>query len=111
MYANSIAYSIWKTIPGKYIQKDLLSHGFTYEKLKSYWSITDPSCFKPIIPIQNILLLSGVYDLYVVNEDTDLLWEAWGRPKRILYPCGHAGIVFNRKKIAEDVIHFIKQKI
>lgn len=111
MYANSIAYSIWHTIPGKYIRQDLEQHGFTYNQLRKYWAITDPSLFQPKLTKDNILLLSGKYDQYVLSEDTDRLWEAWNRPKRILYPCGHAGIVFFRKRIRNDVITFIKNKL
>jgi dienelactone hydrolase len=110
-YANSIAYSIWNTKPGIYIKKDFEQNGFTYGELKDAWAITTPSNFKPLIPKENILLFSGIYDQYVVGKDTDKLWESWDRPKRIMYPWGHAGIVFCKKKIANESVEFLKERI
>lgn len=107
MYANSIAFSVFKSIPGKYMKGDFETHGFTYEELKEYWAITEPSNFKPVVKKENILLISGRYDRYVLGQDTDLLWDAWDKPKRLLYPSGHAGIVLYRDRIAKDSMKFI----
>ena len=110
MYANSMAFSVFNSSPGKFIKKDFEEHGLTYDDVKKYWSITEPSNFKPAIQKENILLISGMYDQYVLNEDTDLLWEAWGRPKRLIYPCGHAGIVLCRGMIRRDVMGFLGEE-
>jgi dienelactone hydrolase len=110
-YANCIAYSTWETKAGIYIKKDFEENGFTYEELKKAWAITDPSNFKPLIPKDKILLFSGLYDQFVVSEDTDRLWKTWDCPKRITYPWGHAGLVFCRKKIANASIEFLKERI
>ena len=109
MYANSLAYSVWHTVPGKYIKEDFMANDFTYDKLKQHWALITPSLFKPQIPKDKILLFSGLYDKYVVKEDTDLLWESWERPKRIIYDCGHAGIVLYKKTIAKDTVSFISE--
>lgn len=109
-YANSLAYSVWHTIPGKFIKKDFLKHGFTYEKLKEVWKSIEPSNFTPQIKKENIFLLSADYDRYVLNEDSKLLWERWGKPLRKTYPCGHAGIITHRKRISDDVIAFINER-
>nr|WP_301553574.1 alpha/beta hydrolase [Desulfuribacillus alkaliarsenatis] len=108
-YANNLAYSVWQTIPGKYIKKELKDNDVTYEKLNDYWAVTVPSNFSPIIPKENILLLSAKYDQYMGAEDTKLLWKKWGKPALISYPCGHAGIVLNRGQIVEDTISFISR--
>ena len=110
MYANSIAFSVFKSSPGKFIKKDFEEHSLTYQEVKNYWAITEPSNFKPAIPTENILLISGLYDQYVLNEDTDLLWESWDKPKRLLYPCGHSGIVLCRGKIRRDVMGFLGER-
>jgi len=107
-YANNIAYSIWNTIPGKYIKKDFEQGGYTYEQLERAWAIVNPSKYRPLVKKENILLLSGIHDHFVVTKDTDYLWESWDRPKRILYPCGHAGIVLCKRKIAKDTMNFVK---
>lgn len=111
MYANSLAFSIWKSIPGKYIKRDFEAHSFTYEELKKYWGIIEPSNYKPVIQKKNILMISGIHDKYVLNEDTDYLWEIWDKPNRLLYPCGHSGIVFCRDKIRKDSIEFMRKRI
>ena len=69
-YANSIPFSVWKSIPGKYLKQDFEAHGFTYEKLKEYWAVMVPSNFKTVIPKEKILLISGIYDEYVLLENT-----------------------------------------
>lgn len=110
MYANSLAFSVWKSICGKYMKKDFESHGFTYEELKKDWAILEPSNFKPVIPKGNILLFSGIHDEYVLNEDTDYLWEAWDKPQRILYPCGHAGIALFKNEIRKKSLEFLRER-
>jgi len=35
-------------------------------------------------------------------EDYIKLWKAWNKPHFISYPCGHLGIVFQRRKITKD---------
>ena len=107
MYANALSFSIWKTPPGKYIKNDLVANGFTYQKLIEYWNIIDPSCYKPLLSREKILLISGKYDKYVWLEDTDKLWQKWQKPKRLVYNCGHAGIVLSRGQIRKDVTAFI----
>lgn len=109
MYANALSFSIWKTPPGKYIKKDLVANKFTYQQLKDYWNIIDPSCYQPLLPKENILLISGKYDQYVWLEDTDRLWMKWNKPKRQVYDCGHAGIVLCRDQIRKDVNIFINR--
>jgi len=111
MYANSLAFSVWKSLPGKYMKIDFEAHGFTYKQLKKYWAITNPSNFKPIIPKENILLFSGIHDTYVLNEDTDYLWEAWDKPQRLLYPSGHAGMVICRNEIRRKSMEFLRERL
>ncbi|PFU71339.1 alpha/beta hydrolase [Bacillus thuringiensis] len=110
-YANRLSYSIWNTNPGKYIKKDLSVHGVTYDELLESWKITEPSQATPIMNQKNILLISAKYDQYVHMKDTSYLWEAWNKPTRYIYNCGHAGIVLKRKQIALDTIGFIRKRI
>ncbi|WP_332631671.1 alpha/beta hydrolase family protein [Halalkalibacter flavus] len=110
-YSNRLSYSIWNTIPGKFIREDLERHGVHYRELEQYWKITEPSIAASKINKDNILLISGKYDQYIHMEDATYLWESWGRPKRLIYPCGHAGIVFKRKRIEKDTLSFIRNRI
>ncbi|MED1094508.1 alpha/beta hydrolase [Bacillus capparidis] len=110
-YANRLSYSIWNTIPGKYIREDLEHHGINYNDLIRYWRITEPSQAIPKIRKEKILLISAKHDQYVHLEDANHLWESWDRPARYIYNCGHAGIVLKRKKIASDTISFLQKNI
>ncbi|RBW68267.1 alpha/beta hydrolase [Bacillus taeanensis] len=110
-YSNRLSYSIWNTEPGKFIKEDLEHHGVSYNDLVKYWKITEPSQTIPKMKKDNILLISAEYDQYVDIEDADYLWESWGRPKRYVYKCGHAGIVLQRRKIATDTLLFLQNKI
>jgi pimeloyl-ACP methyl ester carboxylesterase len=109
MYANSLPFSVWKSIPGKYLKQDFEANGYTYEKLKEFWAIMVPSNFKPVVAKERILLISGIHDRYVLLEDTDLLWQAWDKPKRILLRCGHSGIVFCKNDIRKATLDFLKE--
>ncbi|AFH62510.1 hypothetical protein B2K_17580 [Paenibacillus mucilaginosus K02] len=106
-YANRLSYAVWRTVPGKFIRAELERNGVTYEKLQQYWKITEPSAAMPGMSMDNILLLSAKYDQYVHLTDADYLWEAWGRPRRSVYRCGHAGLVLNKERIAKDVMEFL----
>jgi hypothetical protein len=111
MYANKLSHTVWNTRIGKYIQKDLESNGFNYHQLQAHWAILEPAQKPSKVPKENMLFILGTYDRYVEIEDANSLWEAWDRPKRLLYPCGHAGIIFNRKQMAVDVVQFIQSRL
>ena len=110
-YANDLSFTIFKTEAGKYIKKDFLKNNFSYSLLKKSWNIINPSRRKPIIDLHKILLISGKYDKYVINKDTDTLWKNWGKPERYVYSCGHSGIVLSKSKIKSDVLEFIDQRM
>ncbi|HEY9060731.1 MAG TPA: alpha/beta fold hydrolase [Pseudobacteroides sp.] len=109
-YANSMSYSTWHTIPGRYLKRDFVANSYDYELLKEKWDIFNPSLRMPLIPKENILLFSGLYDKYVHIEDTDRLWKAWNNPKRVLYKIGHSGLIIYKKKILHESLLFIKEK-
>lgn len=77
-YANRLSYSIWNTIPGKYIREELEQNGVTYNELIKYWDITDPSQALPKVNKDNVLLISAKHDQYIDLKDADYLWESWG---------------------------------
>lgn len=110
-YANRLSYSIWNTIPGKFIREDLELHGVSYEELIQHWDITDPSKALPKVKKENILLISGRKDQYISLEDADYLWNSWNRPRRLVYNNGHSGIVLNQKKICRDTLMFIQERV
>lgn len=100
MYPNDLAHI------GKYIKRDLEENGYSYRRLREDRKALVAEHYKP-----NILLISGLYDKYIDLTDANMLWEAWGEPKRILYKCGHSGIVLNHSSITEDVTKFVNERI
>lgn len=111
-YANNLAFSVWNSIPGKYVKRDFLKNSnITYEQLQKKWDFIIPSNHKAAMLKDNILLVSGKHDLFVLEEDTKKLWKSWDNPKRLLYDCGHAGIVLNKKAILNDSMDFINGRI
>ncbi|GIM30435.1 alpha/beta hydrolase [Clostridium polyendosporum] len=106
-YANDLSYTIHNSVPGKYIKKDLNKNHFNEDMLNNSWRIINPTLRKPLINKEKILLISGKYDKYVLEDDTNKLWEGWNRPERHNYDCGHSGIVLCRKKIKNDTLRFI----
>ena len=110
-YANDLSFTIYETEAGKYIKKDFIKNNFEYSLLRKCWEVINPNLRKPIIDLTNIMLVSGKYDKYVINKDTDVLWENWGKPKRNMYSCGHSGIVISKNKIKNDVIEFIDKRV
>lgn len=110
-YVNNIADLVWHTLTGKYIKQDFIKNGFAFEALDKHWAIINPSNYQPIIKKENILLMTALYDLFVNQSDSDLLWESWNKPPRIIYKSGHSGMVFLRKKIGVDTINFIESRL
>lgn len=110
-YGNNFAFSALETDAGKYIKKELLKNNFKSNLLNENWSIINSSLRKPIIDLDKILLVSGKYDKYVLNTDTDKLWEDWGKPKRKIIECGHSGIKLCQKSIREETLKFIEERV
>jgi pimeloyl-ACP methyl ester carboxylesterase len=44
---------------------------------------------RPVIPRENILLIEGIYDLFVEREAIEELWQKWGQPDIWRLPHGH----------------------
>jgi dienelactone hydrolase len=49
---------------------------------------------KPVIPKENILLIQGMYDLFVEPEATEKLWQLWEQPEIWRLPHGHVSWMF-----------------
>jgi dienelactone hydrolase len=110
-YADSLANFIWNQRPGKFIKRDFELNNCEFQIVKAYWNIIQASNFKPKIPKEKILLITALYDLFIVAEDSELLWKAWNEPQRIIYKCGHSGMVTNKKEIAVDCLGFVKNVV
>lgn len=110
-YGNDLSFTVFETEAGKYMKKDFVKNNFDNNLLSKSWEIINPSLRKPVLDLNKILLVSGAYDKYVLNKDTDKLWESWGRPKRYKYNCGHSGIVLLKNKVKNDTLEFIDKRV
>ncbi len=107
MYASNTAHLVWNSNIAKYIKKDFLEAGSTYSDLEKAWSIINPTKYKPQVAKENILLISGKYDEFITKEDSEELWSSWGKPERIVMPCGHSGLNVYHKPISTVIRSFI----
>ncbi|MDS0526331.1 alpha/beta hydrolase family protein [Clostridium sp. SHJSY1] len=110
-YANDLSFVTFKSIPGKFIRQDFEKHKFSNDLLSKAWRVINPSTRKPLISLDRIFLASGMYDKYVLEKDSKILWESWGKPKRQLFKCGHSGIVLYKNEIRKETIEFIKERV
>ena len=110
-YGNDLSFTVFETEAGKYMKKDFVKNNFDNSLLSKSWKIINPNLRRPVLDQNKILLVSGVFDKYVLKKDTDMLWESWGRPKRNYYNCGHSGIVLMKNKIKNDILEFIDKRI
>jgi hypothetical protein len=78
---------IWKSV-----QKALAARKSAYEALdKTPMNLT---LSKPVIPKENILLIEGMYDLFVEPTVTEELWQKWEQPEIWRLPHGHISWMF-----------------
>jgi pimeloyl-ACP methyl ester carboxylesterase len=49
----------------------------------------EPLAFAPCVPTAKVLFVSAAFDTVVPPRNQDLLWEALGRPARMVVPLGH----------------------
>jgi len=110
-YGNDLSFTVFETEAGKYMKKDFLKNNFNQALLSKSWDIINPCLRKPILEPNKILLISGKYDKYVLNKDTDKLWENWGIPQILKYNCGHSGIVLFKNKVKNDTLKFIDKRV
>jgi dienelactone hydrolase len=48
---------------------------------------------RPVIPLQNILLIEGIHDLFVRAETMEELWRAWDKPEIWRLRQGHISVL------------------
>lgn len=110
-YASDLALSVFDTIPGKYIRQDFIRNGFDKSMLWESWKVINPKLHKPLIPKENIFLISGKSDKFIMLNDADELWSKWDRPERLVYNCGHSGTRLCKARIRYDTMNFLMKRM
>ncbi len=65
---------------------------------------------KPVIPTKNILLIEGMYDLFVEPEATEELWQKWEQPEIWRLPHGHISWMF-APGVTRRVLHWLTPRL
>jgi dienelactone hydrolase len=67
----------------------------------------DPALRAPAVPPERVLMANGRFDSVIPRARADQMWEALGRPKRIMLPIGHNQVLpFFWKLMARGADHF-----
>lgn len=72
--------------------------------------VSDPLCLAPFVDSRKVLMVSARFDSVMPREFSDKLWEALGRPERILLPTGHGTSGFALPYIESRMIRFFAEK-
>jgi pimeloyl-ACP methyl ester carboxylesterase len=72
--------------------------------------LSDPARLAPFATTERILLVHATLDEVVRTPHQDLLWEALGRPRRILIPLGHYTSALAIDSIIASVTAFFRER-
>jgi dienelactone hydrolase len=71
------------------IRDVLARHEVSAELVPAQLSAVAPSTHRPKVDPERILFVSGRWDRIIPFDLQDALWQAWGRPDRIVLDAGH----------------------
>ncbi|MBL8725987.1 MAG: hypothetical protein JNK49_18220 [Planctomycetes bacterium] len=70
------------------LRTDGAARGVVAAELRSCLTL-EPLAMAAAVPTRKVLLVHGRFDEVVPGANQDWLWEAFGRPQRLLLPAGH----------------------
>lgn len=98
-------------LPGsEEIRSALALAGVPAQEVPGQLACVAPSSYTPAIPTDCILFVTPLWDRVVPAQFQEALWEAWGRPQRIVRPAGHVVLAANRP-VADEVATFLARKL
>ncbi len=104
--SGSNAAIVWEGLMTRYVKKDIIRAGISFEELDAVWSPSDPLRLASFNQTPNVLMINGKYDEIIPTHLSVRLWEALGEPSIKWYPCAHYSSLFFIRKIIEDMIDF-----
>jgi len=104
--SGSNAGIVWESIMTRYVKRDIIRAGISFEELDAVWSPSDPLRLASFNQTDNIFMINGKYDEIVPPHLTTRLWEALYRPPIKWYPCAHYSSLFFIRRIMDDVVDF-----
>ncbi len=86
---SSLADLFWKAGDGDPVLEKVRDMGMTRDRFTAAWALHSPLTHRPKVPWRGRFLVGATGDNLVKPQDTDLLWEHWGRPRRYAFAGGH----------------------
>lgn len=99
----------WNGLITREVKKDLIRKGVTESALSKVWSISDQCCFSGCSTAKYYKHYVALYDDVIPTEYQLKLWDYYGRQDIMRLESGHYSVVFSLKKVATDVVRFIKK--
>jgi hypothetical protein len=108
---GSLAQIIWDGYQLGRSKRQLQQVGVTADQLERDWALLGPANWQPKVDPQRVLLLNGLYDPIVTPENTNRLWQAWGKPEIHWYPGGHASIAPYNRQVKRELFLFLASRL
>ena len=102
---------IWESKITSFVKKDLIKKGIDQTNANKVLAIGDQLFLGRNTRAGHIKQYISLYDEVVPTKYQYLLWEAYNRPEKLELECGHIGVAFFMRKVADDIIGFVKNKI
>jgi pimeloyl-ACP methyl ester carboxylesterase len=72
--------------------------------------VSDPASFGAYVSTDRVFLVGALLDEVIPISNQDLLWESFGRPRRLSLPFGHYTAAIGIDSILNDVAGFINER-
>ncbi len=107
----SLANIIFAGFSFRLIRKEWQELGIYPSDIEKWWYMLSPGNFQPRLPRERILLVAGEHDPIITPRNARSLWQAWGKPRMLWFPCGHASVAFYARPIGERVADFLLNRL
>jgi hypothetical protein len=85
----SLAELFWAQGQRDPVLRQVSEMGMTRERFSSAWALHSPLSYRPKVPWRARFIVGAAGDEIVTADQTDRLWEHWGRPRRYAFAGGH----------------------
>lgn len=86
-----VSHAIWRSPAGLAIRRQLVPHGIPPSLIERHSHLTSPLHAAPMVPPENILLISGEYDRIAPTAQLARLHALWQGSQLLEIPQGHFG--------------------
>ncbi|EGB15682.1 hypothetical protein DND132_2479 [Pseudodesulfovibrio mercurii] len=108
---GNLADITWDGLITTYVRQDLEAKGVTREQLARVWSVTDECVLGRHCKARYIKQYISMYDEVVGTENQLAMWEAIGRPDRMMVPSAHYSVYFFGNRILRDIARMVAENV